>query len=62
MNRPSLSRSIVAHSLANITGLRKSTPATWGPTRIELVASAAAISAGTTASWLPKWSSMWKLT
>ncbi len=52
----------MAHSLANITGLRKSTPATWGPTRIELVASAAAISAGTTASWLPKWSSMWKLT
>ena len=51
----------MAHSLAKSTGLRKSTPATCGPTRIVLVASAAAISAGTMASWLPKWSSMWKL-
>ena len=52
---------MVALSLANSTGLRKSTPATCGPTRIELVASAAAINAGTIANWLPKWSSMWKL-
>ena len=44
---------MVAHSLANSTGLRKSTPATCGGPRIELVASAA-ISAGTTPSWLPK--------
>ena len=35
----------MAHSLANITGSRKSTPATWGPIRMEFVASAAAISA-----------------
>ena len=52
---------MVAHSLANTTGLRKSTPATWGPTWIFEVASAADISAGTMASWLPMWSSIWKL-
>ena len=59
--RPSLSRSIVAASLAKSTGLRKSMPATWGPTRMLDVAAAAAMIAGTGASWLPKWSSIWKL-
>ena len=53
---------MVAHSLANTTGLRKSTPATRVPTLMVEVAAAMAISAGTGASWLPKWSSIWKLT
>ena len=41
--------------------IAKATPATWGPTFTRDVAQAAVIIAGIAASWLPKWSSMWKL-
>src|SRR2546427_6799219 len=52
---------MVAASLASTSGCLKSLSNTRAATRSSLVASAAAMSAGTGASWSPKWSGMKKV-
>ena len=56
VTRPPESTSIVAASLASTAGWRKSLEKTSEPTRRRVVASAAAVSAGTGASCSRKWS------